>query len=160
MHAPGLHHRNRNEPVVPVGIDRQAGRQEPLQHLRRIGVREDEGMREEGADWEWVAAKEIEHQCTFSTVSRPPRTERAFAAHSVDSPGGGSIKLRRTTTAPSCALRRTATIRRSPYAGSVPSRMFDRLNPMNEDGGQLSRYAAASAHTSSRFPPPLAGEGR
>ena len=114
MQPPGLHHRNRDEAIVAVGVDGESRRQQLLQQLRRIGIGEDQRVREEGVDRERVTAQAIEHQCSFSTVSRPQSIERSRAAHSVDSPGGGSMKLRSTTTAPSWALCRTAAIRRSP----------------------------------------------
>src|SRR3984893_12480783 len=101
----GLHHGNGHEPVLAIGVDRQSRWEELLQCFRRVGIGEDQRVREERADGEWVTAKAIEHQCTFSTVSRPQSIERSRAAHSVDSPGGGSMKLRSTTTAPACALR-------------------------------------------------------
>src|SRR5882762_9875171 len=100
MQPPGLHHGNGNEPIVAVGVDRQSRWKELLQRFRREGVGENQRVREERTDRDRVAAKAIEHQCTVSTVSRPQSIERSRAAHSVDSPGGGSMKLRSTTTAP------------------------------------------------------------
>src|SRR3989442_3935061 len=114
IYPSGVLHSNREEPSVVDGIDRQTRWEQMLQHLRGKGVGEDQGMREEGVDRERVTAQAIEHQCTFSTVSRPQSMERSRASHSVDSPGGGSMKLRSTTTAPYCALLRTAAIRRYP----------------------------------------------
>src|SRR6185436_18607144 len=85
--------------------------------------------------------------CTLPTSTTPHSNERSSAARFLVVPLRGSAKLRQTTTASPVAARRTARARRARYAGSAPSRMFDRENASNEPAADDSSQDAASDMT-------------
>src|SRR4051812_5339169 len=107
-------------------------------------------MTEPGYHRKRMSFQEMKHKSpTAPTITAPHSPVRSCAEWLFPSFTRGSENVLVTTTAsevPACMI---APRSRATYTEVAPSTMFERANPSNVPGKQVSRYAAASAHTNS-----------